>query len=118
MARGPIRPHDRPDVSGVRDLNLGPETKKLTDRFHAAEHQDGRTISYAFATEMAKMLERWLDVAWCWPDACPARICNGPHFRVRYQHDKLGADHNTVEIIEPANHVGETFPDVPYTIVR
>jgi hypothetical protein len=97
----------------MRDLNLGPDTKALIAKYRAQE--DDRTF---LTDDMADMLERWLDVAWCWPDACPARICGGPHVRVKYQHDRMNTSPNPIEVIEPATHVGETFPDVPYTIIR
>jgi hypothetical protein len=107
----------------MRDLNLGPDSKKLIEQFRALD-SDQRTIErkadelYSYASQMAKMLERWLDLAWCWTDACPAQVCKGPHFRVKYQHDRMVTSHNPIEVIEQAQHVGETFPDVPYTIVR
>ena len=100
----------------MRDLNLGPDSKRLIDRYNRADGDEG--LSAAIAGDMAKMLERWLDVGWCWPDACPAQICGGPHFRVKYQHDRMITSANPIEVIEQAQHVGETFPDVPYTIIR
>jgi hypothetical protein len=100
----------------MRDLNLGPESSALISKYKRVAYDKG--LAADVAGEMARMLERWLDVAWCWPDACPARICGGPHVRVKYQHDRMLTTHNPIEVIEQAEHVGETFPDVPYTIIR
>jgi hypothetical protein len=101
----------------MRDLNLGPDSQKLIDAFRALD-RDQRVIAakadelYMSAIGMARMLERWIEVAWCWPDACPARICKGPHVRVRYENSK------TIEVIEPIDRVGETFPGDKFTIIR
>jgi hypothetical protein len=105
----------------MRDLNLGPDSRKLIDNFNTLEAKrradDGAAYTEntgniaACATAMAAMLQRWIEVAWCWPDACPSQICGGPHVKVRYDFDK------TVEVMEPANRVGETFPDAKYTVV-
>jgi hypothetical protein len=97
----------------MRDLNLGPESKKLIDKYRAS--RDDKSF---VADDMADMLERWLDVAWCWTDAGPARICGGPHVRVKYQHDRMITSNNPVEVIEQVQHAGETFPDVPFTIIK
>lgn len=99
----------------MRDLNLGPDTRKLIKRYQ--ETSDQKLGDY-FAAEMAKMLERWMTISWCWPDNCPAQICSGPHVRVKYQHDKMGSDPRPIEVIEPYNHIGERFPGVPYTIIK
>lgn len=101
----------------MRDLNLGPDSRKLVDRFKEIDGpfvQDKKDwqAKAELAADMAKMLERWMEVAWCWVDAAPARICGGPHVKVRYTNSKL------VEVIEPIDKVGETFPDVPYTIIK
>jgi hypothetical protein len=96
----------------MRDLNLGPDTRKLIDKYKGnrdKEHPSQPLIDAA--DDLVAMLERWLNVGWCWPDACPANICGGPHVKVRYDFDK------TVEVIEPANEVGGTFPDAKYTIL-
>lgn len=101
----------------MRDLNLGPDSRNMVERYRKLD-SDQRTIEqkaneiYSLACQMANMIERWTEVGWCWIDAAPARICGGPHVRVRYTNSKL------VEVIEPANKVGETFPDVPHTIIR
>jgi hypothetical protein len=98
----------------LRDLNLGPDSKKLIDQYHrAAGSSTGVEAGYAvkLAVDMAKMLERWIEVGWCWPDACPATICGGPHVKVRYDFDK------TVDVIEPAHKVGTTFPETPYHVI-
>jgi hypothetical protein len=96
----------------MRDLNLGPDSKRLVDKYNynrGREHPDQALIDAA--DDMAAMLARWIEVAWCWPDACPSQICGGPHVKVRYDFDK------TVEVIEPKNQVGETFPDAKHTVV-
>ncbi len=90
----------------MRDLNLGPESKKLIERWRKAD-----SPAVEIGHELVAMLERWIEVAWCWPDACPSQICGGPHVKVRYEFDK------TTEVIEPANRVGETFPDAKHTII-
>jgi len=97
----------------MRDLNLGPDTKRLVQNFnHIVKHtpHDGTVIS-ACAVAMAAMLERWLNVGWCWPDACPATVCGGPHVKVRYDFDK------TVDVIEPIHKVGTTFAEAPYHVI-
>jgi hypothetical protein len=94
----------------MRDLNLGPDSKKLVERYRDPTRNPGARNNVA--DQMALMLERWMEVAWCWQCASPVRICGGPHVKVRYDFDK------TTEIIEPANKVGETFPDASYTIVN
>ena len=101
----------------MRDLNLGPDSKKLIERYRTLD-RDQRTIEqksdelYSLGCQMANMLERWNTIGWCWPDACPAQVCGGPHVKVVYATD------STVEVIEPYNKIGETFPDVPHTVVR
>lgn len=105
----------------MRDLNLGPDTNRLIQNFHTlstprGEGNEGSLIDHAnnieaCAVAMAAMLERWITVGWCWPDACPATICGGPHVKVRYDFDK------TVDVIEPANKVGTTFSEAPYHVV-
>jgi hypothetical protein len=106
----------------MRDLNLGPDSRALIASYNVANGEEIKAFRLAeiakVAADMSKMLERWLDIGWCWPDACPAQICGGPHFRVKYQHDRMLTTHNPVEVIEQAQHVGETYPDVPYTIIR
>jgi hypothetical protein len=100
----------------LRDLNLGPDSRKLIEAYKRQAYD--KELAAALAGDMARMLERWIDVAWCWVDAAPARICGGPHVRVKYQHDRMGQDPKPIEIIEPIDHVGETFQDVPYTIIK
>ena len=104
----------------MRDLNLGPDTKRLIERYRVADRSTvtDEDLIHHIASDMVFMLERWLDVGWCWPDACPAQVCGGPHFRVKYQHNNMITSVNPIEVIEQAQHVGETFPDVPYTIIR
>jgi hypothetical protein len=100
----------------MRNLNLGPDSKQLAIKFNTLD-RDQRTMEakadeiYNVARLMAAMLKRWVEVAWCWPDSCPAQMCGGPHVKVKYDFDK------TVEVIEPANKVGETFPDAKFTIL-
>jgi hypothetical protein len=94
----------------MRDLNLGPDSKSLVERFRK-ESKDSKNEIVEVANDMAKMLERWYEVAWCVPDACPAQICGGPHVKVRYDFDK------TVDVIEPAHKVGETFKETPYHVI-
>lgn len=99
----------------MRDLNLGPDSKKLIERFNAIDPEPGaldKADLVILAREMSRMLERWNNIGWCWPDACPAQVCGGPHVKVVYATD------STVEVIEPYNKIGETFPDVPHTVVR
>ncbi len=93
----------------VRDLNLGPDTRKLIKRYRDPASNPGARNNVA--DEMALMLERWLTVAWCGPDACPATICGGPHVKVRYDFDR------TVDVIEPAHKVGTTFAEAPYHVI-
>jgi hypothetical protein len=105
----------------VRDLNLGPNTRKLIQNFHAldakrlaeggARHIENTESIAKITGDMVRMLERWLTIAWCWPDACPSQICGGPHVTVRYDFDK------TVDVIEPANSIGNTFPEAPYHVI-
>jgi hypothetical protein len=105
----------------MRNLNLGPDSRKLIENFRKIEAQRSQDDGAAYtehtgniaacATAMAAMLARWIEVAWCWPDACPSQICGGPHVKVKYDFDK------TVEVIEPANQVGETFPEAPYHVI-
>jgi hypothetical protein len=107
----------------LRDLNLGPDSKKLVERYRKLD-RDQRTIEvkadeiYSLACQMANALERWIDVAWCWVDAAPASICGGPHVRVKYQHDRMGEATKPIEAIEQVDHVGETFPGIPYTVIK
>jgi hypothetical protein len=96
----------------VRDLNLGPDTKRLIERFGSMKIEGPPGKLAMLTQEMRLMLERWLEVGWCWPDACPATICGGPHVKVRYTMGRL------TEVIEPADKVGETFPDVPHTVIK
>ena len=96
----------------MRDLNLGPDSKKLADRFRSMKIEGPPGPLAMLTQEMALMLERWIDVAWCWIDAAPAQVCGGPHVRVEYKTDR------PTQIIEPLSKVGETFPDVPYTIIK
>lgn len=101
----------------MRDLNLGPDSKRLIERYRKIDEpfvQDKKDwqAKAELAADMIQMLERWVELCWCWVDAAPARICGGPHVRVRYTNSKL------IEVIEPVEHVGETFPDVPYTIIK
>jgi hypothetical protein len=91
----------------MRNLNLGPDTKKLINKYRASE-DDKSFVS----DDMADMLERWMNEAWCWVDGGPARVCGGPHVKVRYKFDR------TVEVIEPANKVGETYPEVEHAIIK
>ena len=100
----------------MRNLDLGPETRRLIEEYKRQAYD--KEMAAALAGNMVKLLERWMEVSWCWVDAAPARICGGPHVRVKYQHDRMGQDPRPTEIIEPADHIGETFPDVPYTIIR
>jgi len=95
----------------MRDLNLGPDTRKLIERFLSMEVEGPPGKLAMITREMQLILERWLDVAWCWPDACPATICGGPHVKVRYDFDK------TVDVIEPAHKVGTTFAEAPYHVI-
>jgi len=97
----------------LRDLNLGPDTKRLIGQYRAARENRDVTLNdiSLFATQMAAMLERWLTVGWCWVCACPATVCGGPHVKVRYEFDK------TVDIIEPINKVGTTFTETPYHVI-
>jgi hypothetical protein len=93
----------------MRDLNLGPDSRDLIKKYRdPVYHQGNRSV---VADNMAAMLERWMEVGWCWPDSSPARICGGPHVKVKYEFNQ------SVEVIEPANKVGETFPDAKYTII-
>ena len=101
--------------NNMRDLNLGPESRKLVERYRKTSDQ--KLGSY-FAAEMSKLLERWTDIAWCWIDAAPARICGGPHVRVKYQLDSTGHGVRPMEYIEQVDHVGETFPGIPYTVIK
>lgn len=96
--------------NNMRDLNLGPDSRDLIAKYKRQAYD--KEMAAALASDMAAMLERWIELCWCWPDAAPARICGGPHVKVRYQNSRL------IEVVEPANQVGETFPDVPYTIVK
>jgi hypothetical protein len=106
----------------MRDLNLGPDTRKLADNFRALD-RDQRTIEakanelYSAACQMTNMLERWLTVGWCWPDACPAAVCGGPHVEVEYEFDKTNHPVGNTAVIEPYNKIGTTFPEVPYHVV-
>jgi hypothetical protein len=94
----------------MRDLNLGPDTRKLIARWSdVSKLQTDPAV--AIAMDMAAMLERWIEVGWCGPDACPATICGGPHVKVRYDFDR------TVDVIEPANQVGTTFAEAPYHVI-
>jgi len=96
----------------MRDLNLGPDSKRLVDKYkknRSKEHPDQPLIDAA--DDMVAMLERWITVGWCWPDACPATICGGPHVKVRYDFDK------TVDVIEPIHKVGTTFAEAPYHVI-
>lgn len=97
----------------MRDLNLGPDSKRLIERYNRIDklQTSDKLDMIAVAGAMAKMLERWIDVAWCWPDACPATICGGPHVKVKYEFNR------GTEVIEPVNKVGETFPDAKYIII-
>jgi hypothetical protein len=97
----------------MRDLNLGPDTRKLIERWHGIEWPPTVNNDDALRTagEMAKMLERWIEVAWCGPDACPATVCGGPHVKVRYDFD------NTVDVIEPIHKIGTTFAEAPYHVI-
>jgi hypothetical protein len=103
----------------VRDLNLGPDTKKLIKNWRVIDKHEPRDdmMIAACATAMAALLERWLDVAWCWIDACPATICEGPHVRVRYQDDAMGKQGKAVEVVEHVKYVGDTFEGVPFHVV-
>jgi hypothetical protein len=99
----------------MRDLNLGPDTRKLVKRWR--DDVDSTTLAEFPAKvsdigdDMVAMLERWLNVGWCWPDACPATICGGPHVKVRYEFDK------TVDVIEPIHKVGTTFAETPHHVI-
>lgn len=102
----------------MRDLNLGPESKKLIERYNTLDRdqrssEDKAYEWYSLAMAMSKMLERWNTIAWCWPDNCPAQICGGPHFKVTYKDNDF-----TQEVIEPYNNLGSTFANVPYTVER
>jgi hypothetical protein len=107
----------------MKDLNLGPDSKRLVDQFRKLD-RDQRTIeskadeTYSLACQMTNMLERWMTIAWCWPDNCPAQICSGPHVRVKYHHESTRHGVRPIEVIEPYNHIGERFPGVPYTIIK
>jgi hypothetical protein len=104
----------------MRDLNLGPDSKHLVQNYRAlskGKPTDGSDPINMVASEMALMLERWINVAWCWPDACPATICGGPHVKVKYHPDAMPNTGKPVEVIEPANKVGQTFPEVPYHVI-
>lgn len=99
----------------MRDLDLGPKSKSVLERWAAvaAPNVHDPAEAYMLGLEMADLLHRWVDDSWCWIDASPARICGGPHFKVTYV-----TDDRTDEVIEQADHVGEMFPGVPYTVAR
>jgi hypothetical protein len=106
----------------MRELNLGPDSKRLVERYRKIDEpfvQDKKDwqAKAKLAHEMAAMLERWMTVAWCWPDNCPATICGGPHVKVRYEDDRMGNQKKPVEVIEPYNKIGTTFPEVPYHVI-
>lgn len=107
----------------MKDLNLGPESKRLIEHYERDcvreppdFHKPAIETLEAACRAMADMLKRWNTVCWCWPDNCPAQICEGPHFKVVYKIQ--GDDRNTIEVIEPYNKLGSTHPDVPFTVVR
>jgi hypothetical protein len=98
----------------MRDLNLGPESRKLINKYKSnrgKEHPDQPLIDAA--DNMATMLEHWVEAGWCWVDACPAWICSGPHVKVQYTQLITGV----VEVIEPANRAGTTFEGEEYVII-
>jgi len=95
----------------LRDLNLGPDTKRLVERYRTVEVENSQQLR-EHADNMVAMLERWIEVGWCWVCASPATVCGGPHVKVRYTMGRL------TEVIESANKVGETFPDVPHTVIK
>jgi hypothetical protein len=103
----------------MRDLNLGPDTKKLIEHYKQF-CQSKTTLELAHAhlsvqaRNMAAMLERWVEAGWCWVDACPAWICNGPHVMVRYRDPANGKE---FDIIEPVSRVGTTFEGMQHAIV-
>lgn len=97
----------------MRDLNLGPDTRKLIERYNRidrAQTPDHEHLVFV-AADMMRMLERWIEVGWCWVCANPATICHGPHVKVRYDFDR------TVDVIEPINKVGTTFAEAPYHVI-
>jgi hypothetical protein len=102
----------------LRDLNLGPDSKKLVERFRSMKIEGPPGRLAMITQEMATMLDRWITVGWCWPDACPATICGGPHFKVRYEDDKMGEQKKPIEVIEPYSKIGTTFPEVPYHVIN
>ena len=101
----------------MRNLNLGPDTKAIISRYEIARAQGSNNMEgiMVCASAMAKILERWMEVGWCWVCAAPASVCSGPHVRVSY---KSTVSNKPLEVIEPIDKVGETFPDVPYTIIK
>jgi hypothetical protein len=110
----------------MRDLNLGPDTRKMIERYNDRCKREAPDFNApavetleAAAHEMAAMLKRWMTIAWCWTDACPATICGGPHVRVVYEQDALGfaKPFKRVEVIEPYNKIGTTFKDVPFHVI-
>jgi hypothetical protein len=106
----------------MRDLNLGPDSKRLVERYREFTQgelplKEAHVVLALQANSMAAMLERWITVGWCWPDACPATICGGPHVKVRYEDNRMGSTFRPCEVIEPYNQIGTTFKEVPYRVI-
>lgn len=68
----------------MRDLNLGPDTRELVRRYQNIKVENAQQLR-EHADNMSRMLERWIDIAWCWVDAAPATICGGPHVKIVIQ---------------------------------
>lgn len=102
----------------MRNHDLGPKTRTILGKFNdLSGNPELDYTELALVTfKMSQLLQRWMDMAWCWVDAAPARICGGPHVRVIYAQGSPDNPKQPLEVIEPFNHVGETFPDVPFTI--
>jgi hypothetical protein len=102
----------------MKDLDLGPASRQLLDRYERLIHTPGNRRKPGEESDLFKdmvdILRGWMDDSWCWVDAAPARICGGPHFKVKYQ----APDGKTDEVVEQVNHIGEMYPGVPYIVKR
>ena len=103
---------------------LGPITRRIVNLCKATlgrEYWDSPE-EYIDALEKAVKkaqgaLEFWMESEWCWVDSGPARVCMGPHVKVRYEDDKAGSKFKPVEVIESVRNIGKSYPEVPYNVI-
>ena len=100
----------------MKDLNLGPDSRQIIARYKRVAYD--KEMSASIASEMAAMLERWMEAEWCWHDSSPAHICGGPHVQVRYADDKAGSKFKAITVVEKYDRVGTTFPEVPHHVIN